>query len=170
MSGRTRRAVDGLRWARVADAPPFMAAPKKLRKQSQQAGLVYEAKVAEYLRLRYGEERIIHGPWLEYQDEWGHGWAQPDILILPDGAEKPLVICECKLTFTKRAAESKLRSTYLPLVREVYPGLDYRTVQACKNLSRSAIGQRTVITNIGDVYHAPHKEGYLVWNWIPRAL
>jgi len=147
---RSRTRIAGLREARLLDVrPPFI--PQRNVRGSRRAGLVYEAQVAKALTARLGSDRVIHGPWIEYEDNRGRGWCQPDLIVLPSD-DDPLIIGECKLTATQ-AAERKLRWIYLPCVEMIWPGHEYRLVQICRSLSRDF--DDLLIEDLNDTRNGP---------------
>lgn len=160
-----RHSLKGLKWVEhTTERPSFPKTDKKKLRAAQIAGFAYENKVGEYLLARYGEDRVLHGPWLRYEDERGVGWAQPDYVVLPDGDDAPLLIIEVKLSYTKTAAERKLKSIYKPLCERVWPNENgYRVVQACKNLIPD-MPRDFVIKNIGDAYDDCY---YRIWHYRP---
>jgi len=96
----------GLKWAHTSVGPGF---PPTRKTAAQRAGLRYERAVGR--RVPDG----LLGPWFYFRDEFGHGYCQPDVVILG-----PVVVAlECKLTITP-VAETKLRELYLPILRAVY--------------------------------------------------
>ena len=67
--------------------------------------------------------------WLEYYDENGPGFAQPDLFLLGKGG---LIVIECKLTYNTRAWD-QLYGLYAPLLSRLY-SLPVRSIQACRYL------------------------------------
>ena len=114
---------------------------------------------------RYGEERVLHNPWINFGDRYGRRWAQPDIILMPEEFE-PLIIIECKLTYTKRDAEKQLRELYYPLARNIWGvnSKDCKLVQACKNLTRHT-DRRRLVHDIRDVMDYQSRRNYQIWNW-----
>lgn len=161
-----RTSLKGLEWVEHATGrPSFPASVKKAMRANQIAGLVYERKLGEYLEDRYGEDRVLHGPWLRYKDDRGIGYAQPDFVILPEDDGGVLIIVEAKLSYTKTSAERKLKYIYEPLVKEVWPwASEYKLVQACKNL-REWTPRELVFRDIGEAF--THPERYKVLHWRP---
>ena len=72
---------------------------------------------------------IVVGQWIEFADENGQGWAQPDIYVVQ---EDQVVLFECKLTYVEEAWP-QMHALYVPLLMALYrkPVL---CVQVCKNL------------------------------------
>lgn len=153
---RKRQKIEDLARAEIIKRrPPFIPRPKP-RRQDAKAGLVYERKVAEFFTALYGEDRVSHGDdergtWIKYKDQHGEGWAQPDLIMLPDEGAQVLIVGECKLTYTPRKAEQKLKKFYIPLLQEIYPDLIVRGLQICKNLR----GSPTKMTKNIDVVWDP---------------
>lgn len=69
-----------------------------------------------------------NGLWLEFEDESGFGFCQPDVVLV---GEDRVVVVECKLTQTDQA-EDQLELLYMPIVRLLF-GLPVFGVQICRN-------------------------------------
>lgn len=89
----------------------------------------FEKRAAKHLQLSLPSCEVIHGQWLEYWDDNGHGWAQPDIIV---ESEDRVLVCECKLTQTEFAFH-QLSLLYLPLLRTIYERPLFG-VQICRNV------------------------------------
>jgi hypothetical protein len=146
------------------DRPKFLPKSRGGRKQSVVAGLHYEKCLADYLADRFGEENVKHGQWFEYCDEQGKGWAQTDVLVFTGPY---VLIVEAKLTYTKRAAKSKLLGIYKPLVEKVWPDKKVRMVQVCKNLTWRARGQ-VLLSDLEDITTSMVRYKFATWNWRPQ--
>lgn len=133
----TRRTVRGLRWANRLKARPSTI-PEGKPKGRQRQGLIYEERVATLMAALYGEDKVIHGQWFEFEDTRGAGWCQTDVILLPEG-ERPLTIIECKLTATKGAGP-KLMKVYAPVAKKAFGVKEVCLIQVCKNLKRSFEG------------------------------
>ena len=145
--------------------PPYLPPPRKgRRKQSVYAGLVYEKNLSNYLTSLFGEDKVIHGPWIEYEDDQGYGVCQPDIVVLNEGEEASLLV-EAKLTYTKRAARLKLKKLYLPLVQLVWPDREWIMVQACKNINQHA--RKYAFTKGIQTVRKQKPGSYITWQWRP---
>ena len=115
----------------LSQRPSFIPSPKPTKPQLRR-GLQYEARVAAEIQAlaTLFDAQSIHGQWLEFEDDFGQAWAQPDVLVLfPDAG----ILYEVKYTYT-HAANSKLRNLYLPIVQLAIPKKRWRLVQVCKNL------------------------------------
>lgn len=135
---------------------------KRLRLRGSRAkGIKYENHVGRALRRwhergeLYGE--VILGQWFSFQDANGHGYCQPDILIV---TEDLVFILECKLTFTEWAWP-QLRELYKPVVEKVFqrPSI---VIQVCKNLYRIPDG---IVDSIQEVLDKP-RDGNLTWHFL----
>lgn len=173
MTKRTKLVRD-LKWAKLRlDKPPMELSGHTA---AQRAGHVYEEKCANYLRARFGEDRILHNPWIEFCDRHGRRWAQPDIVLLPPEEEDkkynwlspPVVILECKLTYTRRAAESQLRNLYYPLVQKIwgFAKQDHKLVQVCKNLTNKT-DRSKLVHDLVEVIDRENRRMYEIWSWRP---
>ena len=103
-------------------------------KGSKLLGIKYEAKVINWLRTHYDETNILAGPWFEYEDERGLGWASPDFIVL-DSKGVPVLIGEVKLSFKDRA-ETKLRNIYQPLIEYHFQCSGTPLVQVTNSLNK----------------------------------
>lgn len=103
------RSIVGLTWARACPWPSCIPHKSRLR-GARAAGIRYEKAVAKAI------PNAQRGQWFEYSDANGHGYCQPDILVV--GRSTVLVI-ECKLTDTELARQ-QLDYLYLPIVEHVY--------------------------------------------------
>ena len=93
---KRRLVISKLQWAKALDERPvFIPSPRLTG--VKRAGVLYENRVASYMKAIYGDENVLHGQWYQYQDRRGVGYCQSDILILPHGDVKDLLILECKL-------------------------------------------------------------------------
>ncbi len=90
--------------------------------------IAQEAALAPMERRVLKPSLLVHSPglWIEYQDENGRGFAQPDHLVL--GASW-LMLFECKLGRTAAAAE-ELETLYAPLVYELWPDRKIYLIEA----------------------------------------
>lgn len=169
MSGK-RRVLKDLKSARLLDEPPaFLAtANTKLKRDSANwAGINYENKFAANMQAIFGD-KVIHGPWIEYYDCRGRGVCQPDLVLLPTSSQ-PLVVFECKLSFTARKAANKMTNMYGPVTEYIW-GTKPLLVQVCKFLKPSA--KRTLIVKELDelwqyAIQSNVDAGIVTWNWRP---
>lgn len=151
---RTRKTVRVLKWARRCKRPDFI--PESRCAGAAQRGLVYERKVAEHLRAQFGG-RVLHGQWIEYCDQWGYGVCQPDIIILPETSEEPILILECKLTVNKEA-ERKLKNIYKKVVAKTFNNNHILIAQVACNLSKGWKGN--IVSNLEEIYQS---KGFVTW-------
>jgi len=129
-----RNVIRKLKWVKALDARPDFIPMTKSR-GVKRAGQLYENRIANYMKAVYGEDRVLHGQWYQFEDGRGNGWCQTDIIIKPDVDSKVLVILECKLKAVAKA-ESQLKNLYLPIIQRLYPDYDIRLIQVCKNLNQ----------------------------------
>lgn len=108
MSGVRR--IDRLRWARPCAPPGFPSNPHLRGKKA--AGLRYERALAEAI------PRSVRGQWFEFEDQNGHGYCQPDVLLQHGAAQ---VIFEAKLSMTLTALV-QLEHLYCPVVERAFGG------------------------------------------------
>lgn len=130
---KRRNIIRGLRWVKALDdRPRFISSPRI--KGIQRAGLIYENRIANYMKALYGD-KVLHGQWYEFEDRRGLGWCQPDIIVLPDKDRKFILVLECKLKATKKAWV-QLNYMYRPVLERIYPQIEIRLVQVVKNLNK----------------------------------
>ena len=110
----------------------MLANPPKL-KGMKGKGIAYEKHVGRRLK-RWQESNELYGElhlgqWFSFWDDNGHGYCQPDILIVRSDL---VFILECKLSYTNFAWE-QLAKLYQPVVELTFerPAV---LVQVCKNL------------------------------------
>lgn len=116
LRSRSHRQVRGLRWAKLSPAHPRFPARQRHKAGSASAqGAAYERTVGKALQRLFGPRQVLLSQWIEFEDAAGHGWAQPDAIVL--GPSPALV--EVKRTHCLDAA-IQLERTYLPLVRLVF--------------------------------------------------
>ena len=130
---KRRNIIRGLRWAKALDERPrFISSPRI--KGIQRAGLIYENRIANYMKALYGD-KVLHGQWYHFEDRRGLGWCQPDIIILPNRNRKFILVIECKLKATRKAWV-QLNYLYRPILERLYPQVEVRLVQVVKNLNK----------------------------------
>ena len=128
---------------------------------SRAKGLTYEKKVGRTLKRwqREGElaGELLLGPWFSFWDEGGHGYCQPDALIITSSF---VFILECKLSFTD-FAWPQLRRLYKPVVEKVFerPAI---TIQVCRNLYIQPAG---LIESLQKTMDDP-SSGCLTWHFL----
>ena len=131
---KRRNIIRGLRWAKALDERPgFISSPRI--KGIQRAGLIYEKRIANYMKALYGD-KVLHGQWYHFEDRRGLGWCQPDIIILPNRSRKFILVIECKLKATRKAWV-QLNYLYRPILERLYPQVEIRLVQVVKNLNKN---------------------------------
>ena len=63
---KRRNIIRGLRWAKALDERPgFISSPRI--KGIQRAGLIYENRIANYMKALYGKD-VLHGQWYQFED------------------------------------------------------------------------------------------------------
>lgn len=147
------RQIQGLEWALIRAKGPFKE-PKNVRGLKGK-GLAYERrfirelpKLAERANV---QGALYNGPWIEYCDSNGPGWARPDAFIkAPTG----LILFECKLKQTAIAWD-QMYGLYAPLLERIF-GTEVACVQVCRYLE---INDGTIVNYLGDV-----KNG-TTWHW-----
>ena len=131
---KRRNIIRGLRLAKALDERPgFISSPRI--KGIQRAGLIYENRIANYMKALYGD-KVLHGQWYHFEDRRGLGWCQPDIIILPNRSRKFILVIECKLKATRKSWV-QLNYLYRPILEILYPQVEIRLVQVVKNLNKN---------------------------------
>ena len=152
---KRRNVIRGLRWAKaLEDKPRFISSPRI--KGIQRAGLIYENRIATYIKALYGDS-VLHGQWYEFEDRRGLGWCQPDILILPNEDRKFLLVIECRLKATRKAWV-QLNYLYRPILEKIYPQVELRMVQVVKNLDKNL--KLDLVETLDDVFCQEKKFEY----------
>ena len=132
------RKVDRLAWARPCSRPNVLPRRKVDYRNLKAVGLRYERAVGIAVeRLRIGN--VLRGQWFEFFDANGHGYCQPDILVI---RRDDVVVLECKLTEVDEA-EAQLEDLYVHVVRRVYK-LPVKGIVVARHLTR--------LTNTARVY------------------
>jgi hypothetical protein len=159
---KKKRKIKLLKSATLLDLrPEKIPEPKPNKRSWAAAGLRYEKQVADYLRAKYGEEHVLHGPWIDYEDAGGKGLCSPDVIVLPDDRDF-VVVVECKLTVSK-AALTELRTLYVPLAESIWPATKVRAVQATHNLKLKWSEPTTF--RWSKIFDPKAKWKYITLNW-----
>lgn len=157
--GNEVRRIRGLRWAELRSSGPFSKRSPKAR--AQKAGLAYEKKVGRTLKRMLRQEELEGelraNQWVQFSDENGIGWAQPDFYLL---MENGILLMECKLTQSD-SATPQLLSLYLPLLRKIY-NLPILCLQICHNLRYVP---KKLIDGPQELLGAPGP-GIFVWHYL----
>ncbi len=153
------RRIRGLRWAELRSSGPFTR--QKPRGRAQKVGLAYEKKVGRRLKrlLRDGEleGELRLNQWIQFADDNGKGWAQPDAYLLMNSR---ILLIECKLTQSDNATP-QLLSLYLPLLRKVY-NLPILCLQVCHTLRYIP---KKIVTGPQELLDLPGP-GVFVWHYL----
>lgn len=157
-----RRVIRDLEEAKLLEERPLFIPSSKKHRGSRKAGLIYEKKVADRLKLLLEDYTVYHQPWIYYKDKRGDGWCSPDIVILTNSENPVNVIGECKLTVT-RAAERKLRNIYLPTCSLIWPEKPFRLVQIAKNLRID--WDDIMLDGLDDIFDPDAEWDFATWNW-----
>lgn len=96
--------------------------------------------------LRSKASSVLSEQWIEFEDDNGHGYAQPDHLIIEPSR---VVIVECKLS-QNDAAWDQLLLLYRPLIETIYPERESICVQSCKYLRH---GRDKIVTDFSQLSH-----------------
>jgi hypothetical protein len=118
--------------------------------------MTYQRKVEKILGREF--EDLIVGQWLEFVDEYGRGFAQPDIYLV---GPHSVVVFEAKLT-QRDSALSQIGQLYRPLLRFIYKR-PVVGVLVCKNLRKDP--GKWAIKSPGDVLDLTDEHIY-TWHWL----
>ena len=152
---KRRNIIRGLRGAKALDERPgFISSPRI--KGIQRAGLIYENRIANYMKALYGD-KVLHGQWYHFEDRRGLGWCHPDIIILPNRDRKFILVIECKLKATRKAWV-QLNYLYRPILERLYPQIEVRLVQVVKNLNKNL--KLDLVDTLDDVFCQEAKFSY----------
>ena len=147
------RAVAGLREAQRCERPEGM--PVARLKGTKALGLGFEKAVAKAL------PGALHGPWYEFVDRDGHGFCQPDLVLV---LAKLVLVIECKLSDTP-AARAQLGELYLPVCALAHhrPAKGLVIVKHLKPESTKVFGRLSEALQALDEQNAP------CLHWIGRG-
>lgn len=114
---------------------PHGSAARPRRSGAQKAGLAYQRKVGDYLRLVLGPNPVTSGPWFHYLDDANRrSYCQPDFLY----SDVLQVLCvEVKLRWTPDAWW-QLRSLYLPVLTKAFPDRTIIPLVICRSYDPAA--------------------------------
>jgi len=153
------RKVDRLQWARPCSRPNVLPRRKVDYRNLKAVGLRFERAVGVAVRsLRIGT--VLCGQWFEFFDANGHGYCQPDILII---RRDDVIVLECKLTEVEEA-EAQLEDLYVHIVRRVY-ALPVKGVIVVRHLSRTT-STASVCDSLND---ALRMDPWPILHWIGRG-
>ena len=144
------RVIKGLKWALFFDGEWPASIPRSKPKGVRAKGIRYEKAVSAAL------PGADHGRWIEFEDENGHGLAQPDILFRHNGA---LVILECKLTWTPKG-HTQISQLYAPLLRSM-GATKIKELVICKNLVPDI--PFPVFTDLGEALESKCESAVVHW-------
>lgn len=102
------------------------------------------------------------GPWLEFQDETGRRWCQPDAIVLSEGKG---IIYEVKYQHCSEAWY-QLWELYLPVLEVVFPHIRFACMEVVKWLDpHVAFPEEYRLTR--DVFSVPDPSRTAVHIWNP---
>lgn len=135
--------VKGLTVARLVNTPQFAQAPKKAT-GSRRKGLIYEARVQDFLERTCGEDWIpFNGPWFEFEDIFGHRYAQADWFGV-NVAKGLICIVEIKLSRVARAWW-QLNGLYEPLVKKIFPYFDVAKLEIAASVQDVKVPEKVKV-------------------------
>lgn len=98
--------------------PPFLSIPTRRGTGAKAEGKRYEEKALGYLQYEFGDW-FIPSPWLQFWNELGEQWCQPDALVVDFRASR-IIIAEVKLRHTSDAWWQLVRK-YVQVVDAIFP-------------------------------------------------
>jgi hypothetical protein len=144
------RVVQGLEAARACERPACI--PKGKPRGAKAAGLRYERALAKALPPGW-----LHGQWFEFWDANGHGYCQPDFILVEPGR---VLVLEAKYTWVLEA-HAQLMQLYAPVLRAVFK----RPVIGVVVCKRLVPGARAAYTTLEEAIRWPVVGG-AVLHWI----
>ena len=139
-----------LEFARYAKNP--FGERKRKGRGARAAGLRYEMNVSDELARRGLD--FARGPWIQFKDNNGIGFAQPDFIVY--SGEDLWIVLEAKLSQTPSAFE-QLFKLYLPLLSRLHSGVTLIPAQVCRNLRRR---DAAIVDDFGKVKYGS------TWHWL----
>jgi hypothetical protein len=118
--------------------------------------MTYQRKVERLLKREF--EDLVVAQWLEFLDENGRGFAQPDVYLV---GPHSVVLFEAKLT-QRDSALSQIGQLYRPLLRFIYKR-PVVGVLVCKNLRKDP--GRWAIYSPAEVLDLTEEHIY-TWHWL----
>lgn len=119
----------GVKWAKLLDQQPVFIKRQRLEGARAQ-GMRYEKKALEKIK-RLASERsvdIIASPWIEFGDDSGRRWCQPDCLVFGQGSA---IVIEVKYRHTADAW-FQLWHLYVPVLQVLMPQYKWGCVEMVK--------------------------------------
>lgn len=111
-----RQVTGNVTWAKFTLEPEF-AQRQRRRTGARLRGKHYEKRALAHLRAEYGP-RVMCSPWIQYMDESGKHFCQPDALLF--NVEKGSITCiEVKYQHTQDAW-LQLRRLYIPILERLF--------------------------------------------------
>ena len=116
----------------MLEPPACFTAPRRATPR-QKNGLRYERKVLEALESEAGFRLFVPSPWIEFTNQSGRRFCQPDALGFHQEDKKLVVtIFEIKLSHTIKAYW-QLRRLYEPVVRRLLPKYEVRVCEITRH-------------------------------------
>lgn len=138
----------GVRYAKFLPSRPAFIRRGRSRGRFA-VGMRYEREAKEWLSLfALGRADLVYqdGPWLEYADETGKRWCQPDALLV-NAAKRTCTILEIKYSHTSDAWY-QLKQLYLPVLRVAMPGYSFSMLEVVHWFDPQAAWPEPRIANV----------------------
>lgn len=137
VSGRKARRAGEVRQAELVEKPGWaegLGTPARGHGRKSQ-GIRFELDCVEVLEKRF-PDRVNHGQWLRWRGARGADrWGQTDVLIPREDGR--VIVVECKLTW-KPEGIVQLKELYLPVLRVIWPEVEFVPVLMCGGLAKGA--------------------------------
>ena len=154
---KAAHSLKNLQWVVLTQQCPSIALKKRKRSQAQRRGLRYQKVVGRWFRRQAIEGDLYLDQWIEFADEDGRGYAQPDIFIV---GSHTILLIECKLTQNSGAGDQL--EYYATLLQYIYPRHQILKLQVCRNLM---VLPKLEVTNPFDLL-ANRQGGIWTWHFI----
>lgn len=154
------RVVQALRWARGPSETRPSCIPVGRPRGVKAKGVQYERQLARALPM------ASHGLWWEYEDLFGHGWCQTD--LVGQQADGSLVVFEAKLTWVPEAHQ-QLELLYRPVV-ELATHRPVLCVAVAKGLVRGMPAAVKVTSDLRTALELASKRVPVVLHWIGQTV
>lgn len=128
------RPAGEVKWGRVLAEQPAFVKREKLE-GARARGVSYEGKALRMLQERFRNivdrgASLAVSPWLQFEDESGLRWCQPDAVGLYL-AENFGVVYEVKYAHCSEAW-FQIWKLYVPVLEKIYPGVRWLGCEICK--------------------------------------
>lgn len=123
----------GIKSARILDSRPSFIRSKRVT-GAYRRGIVYERKALDRLESEVSsipESVFLRSPWIEYIDDNGKHWCQPDAVGWSARSAPAGFVWEVKY---KHCAEAwfQIWRLYIPVLERIYPSIKWQGIEVVK--------------------------------------